>query len=151
MPAQLTIRPSLRRAKFSLALCIVFLSFIVWLWLSVMPDTKWWILVVGVLPFLGPLMSWLDSTRTQLAVEDGIIRYKHGLVSQTTRSIELRKLQDIRVERSLSQRLWGTGTLVLETAGESSRLAMADIDRPQQVADWLLNESRKRDLGHANG
>ncbi|MBI5283270.1 MAG: PH domain-containing protein [Candidatus Solibacter usitatus] len=151
MPAELTVRPSLRRAKYSLALCIIFLCLVIWFWLAVMPDAKWWILGVGALPFLGPLLAWLDSTRTLMVVDDGIIRYRHGLVSQTTRSIELRKIQDIRVERSLSQRLWGIGTLVLETAGESSRLSMADIDRPQQVADWLLNESRKRGLGQANG
>jgi uncharacterized membrane protein YdbT with pleckstrin-like domain len=148
MAAELVVRPSLRKAKLSLAPCFLFFCFTVWLWQSA--ATAWWIMLVGLLPFIGPALTWLDSRRTLLTVEDGVVRYRHGLISESTRSIELAKIQDIRVERSLSQRLWGIGTLVLETAGETSRLALADIDRPQQVADWILNASRKIGRGPVN-
>ena len=142
MPAEYEVRPSLRRAKFSMLVCIVFLVLVIYLWRTFVPTASWWIVLVGVLPFLAPLFGWLDASRTSLTVSDGLVRYKHGFVNQTTRALELRKLQDVRVERSLVQRMWGIGTLILETAGETGRIVLADIDGPQKVADHILNASR---------
>lgn len=136
------IRPSLRRAKFALVLCTVFLFVVVWFWRDVTPDAHPVILLVGLLPFAGPLVSWLDTTRTSLSLEGTVVRYKHGILSETTRAMDLSKLQNIFVERTLSQKMWGVGTLVLETASENGRIAIADIDRPQEIADQLLNASR---------
>ena len=110
MPAEFEVRPSLRRAKFSMLVCIVFLVLVIYLWRTFVPTASWWIVLVGVLPFLAPLFGWLDASRTSLTVSDGLVRYKHGFVNQTTRALELRKLQDVRVERSLVQRMWGIGT-----------------------------------------
>jgi len=56
--------------------------------------------------------------------------------------MDLSRLQNVFVERTLSQKLWGVGTLILESASENGRIAIADIDRPQQVADMILKLSR---------
>ncbi|MBN9660616.1 MAG: PH domain-containing protein [Acidobacteria bacterium] len=76
-------------------------------------------------------------------MEAGVVRYRHGLMNQTTRALDLKKLQDVRVERSLTQRLWGVGTLVLETANESGRITVNDIDGAQRVADRIMTASRR--------
>lgn len=143
MLTPILIRPSLRRAKLSFAICLIFLGLVIWLWLKLVPDAAWWITLVGVLPFIAPVLAWLDSLRSELKVENGVVRYRHGLLNHTTRAMDLRKLQDVRVHRTLSQRMWGTGTLVLETAGETGMISIADIDSPQKYADVILEASRE--------
>lgn len=142
MSPEFKVRPTLKRAKFSAALCVLFFILVVWLWRRFLPDAAWWIVMVGVIPFLAPILSWLDSTRTELSLENGVVRYRHGWLNQSTRALDLNKLQDVRVERSFTQRLWGVGTLVLETANATGRISVPDIDGAQRVADRILAASR---------
>jgi uncharacterized membrane protein YdbT with pleckstrin-like domain len=60
------------------------------------------------------------------------------MASRSTRTMEIHKVQDVRVDQSLTQRLLGTGNISIETAGETSRLTLVNIDRPQYVADRIL-------------
>ncbi len=137
------IRPSLRRAKFSLVLCTVFLAVVIWFWRVMVPDAHWVILLVGILPFFAPVLAWADTLRTSLTVDGTLVKHKHGIVSETVRAMDLTRLQNVFVERTLSQRLWGVGTLVLETASEQGRIAITDIDNPQKIADWILKISKE--------
>lgn len=143
MAEVLNIQPSLRRAKFSLVVCVLFFGLVIWFWQAVVPTAAWWIVLVGILPFAAPALAYVDSIRTRLWLDDGLVRYRHGFLVQTTRAMELSKIQDVRVERTLSQRMWGVGTLILESAGETSRLVVVDIDNAQQTADAILRASRQ--------
>jgi membrane protein YdbS with pleckstrin-like domain len=153
MQTSLIVRPSLRKVKFALLLCVLFLCFLLYVWWAVLPEAHWsaplvsgvhWsILVIGLLPFLFPLSGWLTATRTELTIEGGLVRSRQGLLSETLRSTELRKIQDIRVERTVGQRMWGLGTLVLETSSEQGRIVVEDVERPQQIADQILAASRQ--------
>jgi len=75
---------------------------------------------------------------TRLTVEGGKLRYESGILSRSTRTMEIGKVQDVRVDQSVGQRIFGIGNLTLETAGETSRLTIAGIDQPQQAADHIL-------------
>ncbi len=48
-------------------------------------------------------------------------------------------MQDVRVHLTLMQRLFNVGDLSLETAGGSSRILMQSIDRPQEIANHILD------------
>ena len=143
MAYEIDVQPSMRRAKFSLALCVLFFALAIWFWRAVVPAAEWWIVIVGILPFVAPALAFVDCVRTRLWVDEGLVRYRHGFIVQTTRAMELRKIQDVRVERTLSQRMWGVGTLILESAGESSRLVVSDIDNAQGTADAILRAARR--------
>jgi len=69
--------------------------------------------------------------------------YEEGLLGKSTRTIPLAKVQDIRVDQSLFDRMFGVGRVSMETAGGSSRLTMAPIDRPQQIADEINSRSEQ--------
>ncbi len=58
--------------------------------------------------------------------------------------MELSKVQDVRFDQTLGQRIIGTGDLSVETAGETSRIVMASIDRPREVAEHILELSRSQ-------
>ena len=64
-------------------------------------------------------------------------------MSKSTRTMDLSRIQDVRVEQSILQRLRGIGNVSIETAGESGRLVMPNIDEPHAVAEYILESSRK--------
>jgi hypothetical protein len=39
--------------------------------------------------------------------------------------------------------MMGIGTVAFETAGETGRLAIGNVDNPQAVADFILESARK--------
>jgi len=84
----------------------------------------------------------LRAVTTKLTVLEDRLRWESGMVSKATRTIELDKIQDVRVDQTLGQRLLGVGDLSLETAGGSSRIVMRTIDRPQAAADRILEMAR---------
>jgi hypothetical protein len=53
--------------------------------------------------------------------------------------LDLAKIQDVRVDQTVGQRILNLGNLTLETAGETGSLTMPNIDSPRQVADRILN------------
>ena len=84
-----------------------------------------------------------------LSVTGDKLRYECGWLSRSTRTIQISKVQDVRVDQTLLQRLLKIGSLSIETAGETSRLTVENIDYPQAVADQIIDasqsEGEKRD------
>jgi membrane protein YdbS with pleckstrin-like domain len=83
----------------------------------------------------------------KLTILDDRLRYEAGFLSKTTRTMELTKIQDARVDQTVGQRMLNVGNLSLETAGESSRIVMPLVDRPHETADRILTLSRARHPG----
>jgi membrane protein YdbS with pleckstrin-like domain len=83
----------------------------------------------------------------KLTILDDRLRYEAGFLSKTTRTMELTKVQDVRVDQTVGQRMLNIGNLSLETAGESSRIVMPSVDRPHEAADRILELSRGRHPG----
>jgi membrane protein YdbS with pleckstrin-like domain len=97
---------------------------------------------------LALLLLWPASRHfrrrfTKMTMVGDKLRYETGALSKATRTIQLSKVQDVTVRQSFGQRLGGVGDLSIETAGESSRLTFPSIDRPQVIADKIIDESHK--------
>lgn len=101
-----------------------------------------WLLALPALLFLIPIRGHIRQHFTRISVAADKLRYETGVFSKTTRTIQVSKVQDVRVDQSLFQRLSKTGNLSIETAGETSRLTIAGIDHPQMVADLLSDASQ---------
>lgn len=97
--------------------------------------------LVVPLIFLWPGARWIRRRYTKAVVSGDRLRYESGLASKSTRSIQLSKLQDVRVDQTLKQRIFNIGDVSMETSGETSRLTIPNIDNPQAVADDLLNRA----------
>src|ERR1041385_8468034 len=139
------VRQSLKGVKIAYALVALLAAGIAayWLGTSDPPDVPLWA------PLLAPaallLLVAIRHVRrraTCLDVEGDRLRYEAGLFSKTSRILELSKVQDVRVDQTFGQRIIGTGDLSVETAGGSSRIEMPSIDRPQEVAEHILNLSK---------
>ena len=140
----LTIRPT---GKFILVRTVaagVFFLVIEIAWFSQWRDTEalHFLPLIAPLVFLSPVMRALRRQFTKTVISGDRLRYETGTFSKSTRTIQLSKLQDVRVDQSMTQRMFGVGNLSIETAGEASRLTIFDVDHPQALADEILNRSQ---------
>ena len=139
-----TIRPTTKFIMVRAILCaLIFLAVeIAWY-------TQWreqerlrFLPMIAPLILVSPLLRALRRQFTKTTVSGDRLRYEAGTFSKSTRTIQLSKLQDVRVDQNLMQRMFGVGDLSLETSGETSRLTIENVDSPQNVADELLNRSQ---------
>ncbi len=140
------IRPTLKWVRFAYT-CWFLISFIVvFVKNNYLPEWPLWPVgaVVAGLWIVWPLRLQIRRRFTKLIVEGDKLRFETGLMTKTTRTLQLGKIQDVTVTQSLIQRLVGTGDLSIETAGESGRLTIHELDQPQAVADQIMDWSRER-------
>ena len=91
---------------------------------------------------ISPALRALRRQFTKTTISGDRLRYESGAFAKSTRTLQLSKLQDVRVDQSIMQRMMGVGNLSLETSGEASRLTIEDVDNPQSLADEILNRSQ---------
>jgi uncharacterized membrane protein YdbT with pleckstrin-like domain len=102
-----------------------------------------WIPFLPTLLLLWPLKRHLRNRIIKMTILDDRLRYETGLTNRITRTILISKVQDVTVHQRIGQRLFGVGDVSIETAGESSRLTIFNIDRPQEIADHINEHSQK--------
>jgi uncharacterized membrane protein YdbT with pleckstrin-like domain len=74
---------------------------------------------------------------------DDHLTVETGFLSRTRRTVDMAKIQDVTVRQTLGQRILGVGNLMLESAGESGAIAIANLDSPREIADQILESSRR--------
>ena len=139
------LRPSLKFVKLSYVFCLL-LALALGVYIATLRDAPTWVpwtlLLPAILAFF-TLIRHIQKRMVTITVSDDTVREEIGLLSKSTRTIELAKIQEVNVRRTVWQRLFGLGDLSLETAGRSSQLAIHSIDRPQQAADHILQVARE--------
>ena len=88
----------------------------------------------------------LRNRLTKMTILDDKLRYERGLTTRTTRTILISRVQDVTVHQRIGQRIFNVGDVSIETAGESSRETIFNIDRPQEIADHINEHSQKEHL-----
>jgi len=147
------IYPSMKLIKlgYFLAVLIVVAAVVVHVNFIMPREQPPWLPGVALLAFVWPIRSHLRRQSTKATITGDKLRYEAGLLSKSTRTIQLSKVQDVRVDQTLGQRLLGVGNISIETSGESSRLTMPHIDRPQAVADEIIAASQEHGSAQAGG
>ena len=141
----LTIRPT---AKFIMLRTI--LAVLVFLAVEIAWFTQWraderlnFVPIVAFVVLIWPLPGALRRQFTKTTISGERLHYETGMFAKTTRTIQLSKLQDLRVDQTFMQRIFGVGNLSIETAGAASWEAIRDVDNPQAVADEILNRAHQ--------
>jgi uncharacterized membrane protein YdbT with pleckstrin-like domain len=83
------------------------------------------------------LLPWLRWLTTAFVVTDRRVTLQRGLLRRSSRGVPLSRVADVGLDRSLRQRLLGSGTLVLDTVGERGGLVVPDVPRAREVADLV--------------
>jgi uncharacterized membrane protein YdbT with pleckstrin-like domain len=128
------IRMSRRRMVLSLVLASLVALAVATLYFRNRESLAWWILLVAVLPFAGPLAGWLDSRRMTLTLGGGVVRAETGLWRKQQREIALSRVAHVGVERSFAQRLYGVGTVIIDGEGAGERIVTGEVDGPNRLA-----------------
>jgi uncharacterized membrane protein YdbT with pleckstrin-like domain len=137
--AEMIIRPTMKFIYIGYVAAILGIAAIV----SAVGGMEWppWIAWASLLLLLWPLQRHVLNRLTKMTILDDKLRYETGLLAKTTRTILISRVQDLTVHQRISQRMFGVGDLSIETAGESSRLTISGIDRPQEIADHIQERS----------
>lgn len=96
----------------------------------------WWV--------VRPFLRW-GSTHYVLTTERVLIRT--GILSHSGRDISLGRINDVGFVRTLRDRLLGSGTLLIESAGEQGMQRLVDVpraDEVQQVLNRLIEDEERR-------
>ena len=100
----------------------------------------------AALLLLWPVERAIRRLATKLTITNDKLYYETGFISKATRIIQIAKIQDVRVNQSMGQRMLNIGDLLIETAGESSRLTLHNIDGARALADRIIELE-----GHTGG
>ena len=145
--ADIVIRPSMKfiNAGYVITLLVVAAG-VVLTYQHLPPSYPTWVPALWLILFLWPIKRHIQRQAVKLTIAGDKLRYETGMASKSTRLIQLPKVQDVRVVQSFMQRIIGVGDISIETAGENSRLVVANLDRPQQLAEQLTDLA-----GHGSG
>lgn len=149
------LRASTKFIKLGYVLCLILAVAIAAYLKSTGPTDErfWWLLIIPAFLMILLMMRHLKRRMIKLDIMGDRVRYESGFLSKTTRTEQVVKLQDVRVDQSLGQRMMGIGDLSFETAGGTSRIVMHSIDHPQAAADHIMElakaQNLRPDAGHA--
>ena len=133
------IRPSIKLIKLTYWLAILLAAVVLaYSYVDSAPRGIVWLLLLPALILVWAAGVHIARQFTKLTVTGDRLRYESGILSKSTRTMELAKVQDVRVDQSLGQRMLNLGNLSIETAGETSRMTIGNIDRPNEVAERIL-------------
>ena len=106
---------------------------------------QYWFLwiIPGVAYLAVTSIRHLAVLMSKLVISEDRLHHESGFVSKQTHTIDLGKVQDVRVDQSVKQRLLNIGTVTVETAGGGSKIVVDNVDRPQKIADEILSRSRR--------
>lgn len=90
---------------------------------------------------------WFPFSFTKYAMDDERLYCDKGLFKTVSDETLLYRIIDLRLVRSLGQKIFGTGTLILCTRGDSEPdVYLVNIKSPKQVKDYLskkVEEARR--------
>lgn len=86
-------------------------------------------LIVFIFAALLPFLRWLTATYT---ITDRRIVTRRGIINKTGHDLPLRRINNVNYERSLTDRMLGCGTLILETAA-GQPLTLPDVPAVERV------------------
>jgi uncharacterized membrane protein YdbT with pleckstrin-like domain len=133
--AEMIIRPTMKFIYLGYVVSLLAIAGIV----SLVGRMEWpiWVAGASLVLILWPIKRHAKNRLTKMVILDDKLRYETGALGKTTRTILISRVQDLTVHQSMGQRILGVGDLSIETAGESSRLTIPAIDRPQEIADHI--------------
>ena len=94
-----------------------------------------WLVVIGWLT-LWPFLRWLT---THFVITDRRVMYRHGVLNRSGIDIPLARINSVEFRHRLIDRLFRTGTLIIESASQDP-LEFYNVPRVEQVHALLYHE-----------
>lgn len=149
MTDDLTIHPSMKIFWVTYAFALFTIAFCIWCYFQFMADRPRWLLAIPFIVLLQPLRMRMALQMITLRLHDDHLTMESGFFSRTRRTLDMAKVQDVTVKQSFGQRILGVGDLMLESAGESGRMAILNVDNPRAIADRIIAGSKHSAIARA--
>ncbi len=133
------LRPHWRRVVVPIALLPIVVGLASYGWFTLPSDSarkslRYVILVVAALLLLWltlrPLLFWLT---TRYVVTNRRVLMRNGVLSRTGRDVPLTRVNDVSFSRTIVERCFGSGTLIIESAGDRGQVMLRDVPRVEAV------------------
>jgi uncharacterized membrane protein YdbT with pleckstrin-like domain len=133
------LRPHWRRVAVPIALVPIVVGLASYGWFALPDDSarkvlRWVILVVALVVLVGwslrPFLYWLT---TRYVVTDRRVLMRNGVLSRTGRDVPLTRVNDVSFTRTITERCFGSGTLIIESAGDRGQVSLADVPQVETV------------------
>lgn len=89
---------------------------------------------VGIIIFL----VWhLKNKSSRLVVTEEDVLFEQGLLSKERSELNIKSIRTVKVKQSFWNRIMGTGTIELYTAGDSPEIVAKGLPDPNRVRDII--------------
>jgi len=100
--------------------------------------------ILGMMLLLIPLYFHIKRKLVRYTLTDTTIEIDRGLISRTTQNIPLRRIQDVTVSATVTQRMLGLGDVIIDNASEEGgKIVLDNIDSPKKYAELTLRQMRQ--------
>jgi len=84
------------------------------------------------------LLVWhLNNKSSRLTVTKSDVLYEKGLLSKERSELNITSIRTVKVKQSFWNRIFGTGTIELYTAGDSAEIIAVGMPDPNRVRDII--------------
>jgi len=83
------------------------------------------------------MIWWLRCLSDRLTILPGKAIWRHGLLARDTTEINISSIRSVRVNQSVTQRIFNTGTVSIFTAGDQPELRVNGLPDPQRIRNLL--------------
>jgi|YelNatPaOPRAMG01_1025707.scaffolds.fasta_scaffold150974_2 membrane protein YdbS with pleckstrin-like domain len=142
---QTVINPSMKlvRVSYGLAFTAVVLCVMYYNNNERLREMPAWIPMLSLLLLIFPMKSHVRRRLTRLIVQPDKLIYESGMFHKMQQVVRLSKVQAVRIDRTIGQRLLGVGTITVDLMGEEKRIRMPCVDQPEYVAKIILDAAGK--------
>lgn len=121
-------------------------------------DSEWgsWVLLISgglallltILFVVIPIWRWNTS---RYVFTNRRVSHRYGILTRRGRDIPLYRINDISIEKGLTDRIFGCGTLVISDATAKAGLELRDVPRVERVQVQLQDLLHRSDDGSDDG
>lgn len=111
--------------------------------------------IVGILAawFVVVIAGFIRWWTTQHVITNERLIHRTGLIAKAGKEIPLEVINDVTFTQSMFERLFGTGDLLIESAGTHGQSRYSDIPDPERVQSLIyeVREGRKMEMESGGG
>ncbi|HVU71591.1 MAG TPA: PH domain-containing protein [Mycobacteriales bacterium] len=121
-------------------------------YLATLPDgssAKWVRLAILVAALLiliwGSLIPYLKWLTTHYVLTNRRIAVRVGVLARTGRDVPLTRVNDVTFQHTVIERLFRSGTLTIESAGERGQVVLEDVPKVEDVQRTIYSRVEAED------
>jgi len=140
-----SITPTLMFVKLGYVIAAIGALLLVAIVVGVAPSVPTLIpVLVGMLLLTIPAAYHFRQKLTRYTLTDTKLEIDEGLIARSTRSVPIRRIQDVTVSATATQRILSIGDLMIDNASDDGgKIVLKNINTPKKYADELLKQMRR--------